>query len=143
MRWCEDDPWHQHERAQVQPETNMRTRVLLIAEACNPTWTSVPLVGYQLAKALAARPDLEVTLATHVRNRPALAEDTLSDLARVCYVDNEWLAKPLHRLSRLVRGGQGLSWTIDTAMAWPAYMAFGATSSIGILSESCRGAIST
>ena len=50
---------------------NMRTRVLLIAEACNPTWTSVPLVGYQVARALAARQDLDVTLATHVRNRPA------------------------------------------------------------------------
>jgi glycosyltransferase involved in cell wall biosynthesis len=101
-----------------------RTRVLVIAEACNPTWTSVPLVGYQFARALASRPDLEVTLATHVRNRAALAEDPLAHLARVLYVDNEWLARPLHRLSGLVRGGQGLSWTIDTAMAWPAYMAF-------------------
>jgi glycosyltransferase involved in cell wall biosynthesis len=103
---------------------NIRTRVLLIAEACNPTWTSVPLVGYQFARALAARPDLDVTLATHVRNRPALADDALARLARICYIDNEWLARPLHRLSGLVRGGQGLSWTIDTAMAWPAYMAF-------------------
>jgi glycosyltransferase involved in cell wall biosynthesis len=101
-----------------------RSRVLLIAEACNPTWTSVPLVGYQFARALAARHDLDVTLATHVRNQPALAEDPLSGLARVCYIDNEWLARPLHRLSGLVRGGRGLSWTIDTAMAWPAYMAF-------------------
>jgi glycosyltransferase involved in cell wall biosynthesis len=96
----------------------------VIAEACNPTWTSVPLVGYQFARALAARPDLDVTVATHVRNRPGLDGDALSSLARVCYVDNEWLAKPLHKLSKLVRGGQSLSWTIDTAMAWPAYMAF-------------------
>jgi glycosyltransferase involved in cell wall biosynthesis len=103
---------------------NNRTHVLLIAEACNPTWTSVPLVGYQFARALAARDDLEVTVATHVRNRPALADDPLARLAKVCYVDNEWLARPLNRLSGLVRGGQSLSWTIDTAMAWPAYMAF-------------------
>jgi len=104
--------------------TTNRTRVLVIAEACNPTWTSVPLVGYQFARALAKRSDLEVTVATHVRNRPALADDELAQLARICYIDNEWLARPLHRLSGLVRGGQGLSWTIDTAMAWPAYMAF-------------------
>jgi glycosyltransferase involved in cell wall biosynthesis len=84
----------------------------------------VPLVGYQFARALAARPDLDVTLATHVRNRPALTDDPLTQLARICYIDNEWLARPLHKLSRLVRGGQSLSWTIDTAMAWPAYMAF-------------------
>jgi glycosyltransferase involved in cell wall biosynthesis len=102
----------------------MRTRILLIAEACNPSWTSVPLVGYQFARALAARSDLDVTVATHVRNRPALTDDPLARLARVCYIDNEWLARPMHRLSRLVRGGQSLSWTIDTAMAWPAYMAF-------------------
>jgi glycosyltransferase involved in cell wall biosynthesis len=96
----------------------------LIAEACNPTWTSVPLVGYQLAKSLASRPDLDVTLATHIRNRPGLADDPIAQLARICYIDNEWLARPLHRLSKVLRGGQGLSWTIDTAMAWPSYMAF-------------------
>jgi glycosyltransferase involved in cell wall biosynthesis len=107
-----------------RPEEGKRLRVLVIAEACNPTWTSVPLVGYQFARALAARPDLDVTVATHVRNREGLTDDSLTRLARVCYVDNEWLAKPLHRLSKLVRGGQSLSWTIDTAMAWPAYMAF-------------------
>jgi glycosyltransferase involved in cell wall biosynthesis len=102
----------------------MRKRILLIAEACNPMWTSVPLVGYQLARALASRPDIEITLATHIRNRPALAEDSLARQARIVYIDNEWLARPLHRLSRLIRGGKGLSWTIDTALAWPAYMAF-------------------
>jgi glycosyltransferase involved in cell wall biosynthesis len=110
--------------AGMRAERGRRLRILLIAEACNPTWTSVPLVGYQLSRALALRPDLEVTLATHIRNRPALAADPLAEMANICYIDNEWLARPLHRLSRLVRGGQALSWTIDTAMAWPAYMAF-------------------
>ncbi len=101
-----------------------RLRVLLIAEMCNPTWTSVPLEGYSLARALAERPDLDVTLVTHVRNRPALAGDPISSLARVHYIDNEWLARPLYRLSTLLRGGRTLSWTTDTAMAWPSYMVF-------------------
>jgi glycosyltransferase involved in cell wall biosynthesis len=99
-------------------------RVLLIAESCNPAWSSVPLVGYSLCRALAEHPGLHVTVATHVRNRPALEGDPLTDSARVCYVDNEWLARPLYRLSTLLRGGNGLSWTTNTAMAWPSYMIF-------------------
>src|SRR5208283_4755350 len=101
-----------------------RLRVLLIAEACNPTWTSVPLVGYNFARALAARPDLDVTLVSHVRNRSALEADPIVSLARLHFVDNEWLAAPMYRLAGVLRGGQSLSWTIDTAMAWPSYMVF-------------------
>ena len=99
-------------------------RVLLIAESCNPNWTSVPLEGYSLARALAERPDLEITLVTHVRNRAALEADPVASLARLHFVDNEWLAKPLYYLSRWLRGGEKLSWTIDTALAWPGYIVF-------------------
>ncbi len=99
-------------------------RILVIAEACNPTWTSVPLVGYNMTRALAARADLKVTVVTHVRNRPALTDDPLVRLADVHFLDTEWIAKPLHRLSRWLRGGEGLGWTIDTALAWPSYIAF-------------------
>jgi glycosyltransferase involved in cell wall biosynthesis len=99
-------------------------RVLLIAEACNPTWTSVPLVGYNFARALAERPDLEVTLVSQVRNRAALEKDPIASLVQLRFVDNEWLARPLYGLARFLRGGTALSWTIDTAMAWPSYMVF-------------------
>lgn len=101
-----------------------RRRVLALAEACNPTWTSVPLVGCNLARALAERDDLDVTLVTHVRNRAALEADPLAQRARLAFIDNERLARPLFLLSRLLRGGQSLSWTTATALAWPAYMAF-------------------
>ncbi|HZL70913.1 MAG TPA: hypothetical protein VFC86_00535, partial [Planctomycetota bacterium] len=60
-----------------------RLRVLLLAEMCNPTWSSVPLVGYNLARALASRPDLSVTLVTQVRNESAVRADPLSQLADV------------------------------------------------------------
>jgi glycosyltransferase involved in cell wall biosynthesis len=99
-------------------------RVLLIAEACNPTWTSVPLVGYNLARALAARPDLRVTLVTHVRNRDGINTSDLPRLADIVYIDNEFIARPVYRLARLIRGGDQLGWTIDTAMAWPSYVVF-------------------
>ena len=99
-------------------------RVLLIAETCSPALSSVPLEGYSLARALAERPDLDVTMATHVRNRASLDGDPLTAAARICYVDTEWLARPLYLLSTLLRGGNGLSWTTHTAMAWPSYMVF-------------------
>jgi glycosyltransferase involved in cell wall biosynthesis len=98
--------------------------VLLIAEACNPTWTSVPLVGYNFARALAERPDLEVTLVSQVRNGAALKADPIASRVRLHLIDNEWVARPLYSLARLLRGGTALSWTIDTAMAWPSYVVF-------------------
>ncbi len=99
-------------------------RILLLAEHCNPTWTSVPLVGYHQARALAARPDLDVTLVTHVINRPALEADPLAKRIPIHFIDTEWLARPLYRLSKLLRGGERLSWTIGTAMSWPGSIAF-------------------
>ncbi len=99
-------------------------RVLLIAEMCNPNWTSVPLVGYQLARALAEHPKLEVTLVTQVRNRSALEGDPINEHARVIIIDSEFVAKPVYKLSKFFRGGDKLSWTIDTAMMWPSYVVF-------------------
>jgi glycosyltransferase involved in cell wall biosynthesis len=101
-----------------------RLRVLVIAEACNPAWSSVPLVGYNFAAALAARSDLDITLVTHVRNRPGLALDPLAQQVPIHYIDNEWLTGPLFRLGKKLRGGTSLSWTTGTALAWPGYMAF-------------------
>src|ERR1700680_4358719 len=99
-----------------------RLRLLLITEACNPTWTSVPLVGYNFARALAERPELDVTLVSQVRNRSALQAAPIAAAVRLDFVDNEWLARPLYGLARFLRGGTALAWTVDTALAWPSYM---------------------
>src|SRR2546425_270798 len=57
-------------------------------------------------------------------HRAALAADGGLGRGPAHFVDNEWIARPLHRLSRLLRGGDRLAWTIETAMAWPSYVAF-------------------
>jgi glycosyltransferase involved in cell wall biosynthesis len=99
-------------------------RVLLLAEACNPAWPSVPLVGYNFARALARHPRLDVTLATQVRNADDLDGDVLTATARVEYIDTEWLARGMYKLATRLRGGKGLAWTIDTALSVPSYYVF-------------------
>ena len=51
-----------HTRPASIAHRQRRIRVLLIAEACNPDWTSVPLEGYNLYRGL--RHVADITLAT-------------------------------------------------------------------------------
>lgn len=101
-----------------------RIRLLLLAEACNPTWPSAPLVGYNFASALARCEDLEITLVTHTKNKAALEADPIAHKVRLHIIDNEWLARPLYQLATFLRGGEKLSWTVNTAMSWPSYVSF-------------------
>jgi len=104
---------------------NDKVRVLILAEACNPKWSSVPLVGFNQIRALAERPDLEITLATHVRNRESLAGDPIMDkIKTVAFIDSDLIARPMYRLGQLLRGGKTLGWTTNMALAWPGYFLF-------------------
>lgn len=98
-----------------------RLRALLLAESCNPDWPSLPVVGYKYARALSERTD--VTLVTHVRNRPAI--DREGDFAgHVHYIDTEWIARPLYRLATWLRGGDEVAWSTSQMMAYLPYLAF-------------------
>ena len=96
-------------------------RVLILADDCNPDWPSVPVFGYKLACAIAER--AEVTVATHVRNRPSVDRDGMGP-ARVVYLDNEYIAAPLFKLGKFIRGGHEVGWTTHVAMRYPANLAF-------------------
>jgi len=95
-------------------------RVLILAEDCNPDWPSLPIVGYQMVKSLSRI--ARVTLATHVRNRPQLS-DQLPD-TEVVFIDNEYVAAPLHKLATWVRRGNQANWSAAVAAAYPGAIAF-------------------
>lgn len=96
-------------------------KVLALAELCNPEWPSLPVVGYQYAKALSEQVDL--TVVTQIRNRPQIEAAGLGR-ARVEYIDTEWLAAPMHRAATWLRGGDQVGWTLGMAMGYPSYVAF-------------------
>jgi glycosyltransferase involved in cell wall biosynthesis len=97
-------------------------RVLLIAEAANPEWASVPLVGWSHSRALA---DLaRIHLVTHVRNREAILRSGLKEGRDFTAIDSERLARPLYRAAELLRGGAGRGWTTVSALNSVSYYYF-------------------
>ena len=65
-----------------------------------------------------------MTVVTQVRNREVLQQDPLAKLAPIHFIDNDFIAGPVFRLARKLRGGVSLSWTINTALMWPGYMMY-------------------
>lgn len=97
-------------------------RVLLLADSCNPEWPSLPIVGFKAARAIAEH--TPTVVATQVRNREAISRAGGCGRAEVVYLDTEYLAAPLYKLSTLLRGGNQVSWTTDIAAYYPSYIAF-------------------
>ncbi len=99
-----------------------RPRVLLIAEAANPEWPSVPLVGWSHAAAL--RQIVDVHLVTQVRNRRAILDAGLKEDEDFTAIDSEAVARRLWRLVERTRGGANKGWTIAAALSAPSYYYF-------------------
>lgn len=99
-----------------------RIKVLLIAEAANPQWVSVPLVGWSHSQALSRVADTH--LVTHTRNRQAIVDAGWREGVDFTAINSDRVAGPLHWLSTRLRGGEGLGWTTVTALESLAYYYF-------------------
>ncbi|MGY6409398.1 MAG: glycosyltransferase [Alkalilacustris sp.] len=99
-----------------------RCRVLLIAEAANPEWVSVPLQAWFIIDAL--RREVDAHIVTQVRNREAFLRAGLVEGQDFTAIDNEHVARPLFLLGRALGAAGGKGYTIGTAMSALAYPSF-------------------
>jgi len=99
-------------------------KVLVVAEAANPEWTSVPLLGWSLAKALARQTDVHVV--TQHRNRAAIERQGWVEGRDFTAIDSDPRAQPWVKIANWLekRGGALAGWTTFQALSALMYPHF-------------------
>ena len=93
-------------------------RTLLIAEAANPEWTSVPLEGWSHAYALTHTVDAHVV--TQIRNQEAFERAGWREGKEFTAINSERVGRPLWRISKVLPG----NWTTKMAVNAFSYYYF-------------------
>jgi len=97
-------------------------RVLLLAEACNPEWVSVPLEGWSHSRAIAA--EVDAHLVTQIRNRDAILRAGLIQGKDFTPIDSEAIEARIYRFGNKIRGGAGKGWTTLAGLSALSYPYF-------------------
>jgi len=101
--------------------TASAVRVLLLAEAANPEWTSVPLEGWSHSRAIQAL--VGGHIVTQIRNKAGFERAGMQP-HQFTAIDSEAVAAPMYRLASFLRGGSNKGWTTVTAIQALAYPYF-------------------
>ena len=68
-------------------------RVLILADHCNPEFSSEPRVGCNTCRSIVEQVD-EAVVVTKIRNRDAIERAGMAG-AEVVYLDTEYIAQPI------------------------------------------------
>jgi len=98
----------------------MDLKVLMIAEQCNPDWSSVPLACYNFYREISQIVD--VTLVTHKRNRQALEQ--YKQHQQIFYIGESQIVKEYHVLIQKITHKGVINWPLYNALAYPIYAEF-------------------